>query len=206
MRINDGLTRNERHAKKKGRKKKGTEEWLEMIRARTKEGMARPDIRAKLSKPRRPKSLERRIAHSDLLKGRMPKNILNGNRKFGNVQRGHYDCSKGEMFFRSKWEANYALYLDFLVKQGEIKNWMYEEDTFMFERIKLGTRSYTPDFKIFNNDETVEYHEVKGYMDQRSKTKLKRMYIYYPEIVIILVDRSFYSEIVKKFKGIIEFY
>src|SRR5690606_25989907 len=99
-----------------------------------------------------------------------------------------------------------ALYLDFLVKQGEIKNWMYEEDTFMFERIKLGTRSYTPDFKIFNNDETVEYHEVKGYMDQRSKTKLKRMYIYYPEIVIILVDRSFYSEIVKKFKGIIKFY
>ena len=44
------------------------------------------------------------------------------------------------LFVRSSWEANYARYLNWLVKLGEIKGWEYEADTFAFDKIKRGTR------------------------------------------------------------------
>lgn len=124
---------------------------------------------------------------------------------FPSIQRGTYICSKGDHYFRSKWEANYALYLDFLVKQFEIEKWEYETDTFFFEEVKSGTRTYTPDFKIFKYDGSIEYHEVKGYMDAKSKTKLKRMTKYYPETKLILIQQDFYRDMLKKMKGIIKF-
>ncbi|KKK49962.1 hypothetical protein LCGC14_3129780, partial [marine sediment metagenome] len=108
---------------------------------------------------------------------------------YSRCKQGYYEITnKGKMFFRSKWEANYALYLDFLIDHKEIIKWEYEPDSFMFEQIKLGTRSYTPDFKIFNNSGDFEYHEVKGYMDSKSKTKLKRMAKYYPDTKLILIE------------------
>lgn len=151
-------------------------------------------------------NLEQRIVRSDALAGKMPINLMFGAGSYPNVQRGDYDINGKEIYFRSKWEANYALYLDFLVRQNQIKSWEYEADTFMFEAIKLGTRSYRPDFKIINNDGTVEYHEVKGYMDSRSKTKLKRMAKYYPEIKLILIDRPVYSSICKQIGKVLHFY
>src|SRR6478735_2231686 len=72
------------------------------------------------------------------------------NGSFQNVKRGDYETSKGLTFFRSKWEANYALYLDFLVKTKVIKDWEFEAQTFFFEKIKSGTKKYIPDFKITN--------------------------------------------------------
>ena len=59
--------------------------------------------------------------------------------------------------------------------QGEILKWEYEPETFWFEKIKRGVRTYTPDFKVTEKDGSIIFHEVKGYMDARSKTKLKRM-------------------------------
>ena len=53
-------------------------------------------------------------------------------------------------------EAGVALYLDFLVKQKQIKSWSYEKNIFIFEKIKFGTRSYRPDFRIVNNDNSHE--------------------------------------------------
>ena len=110
------------------------------------------------------------------------------------------------MYFRSKWEANYALYLDFLIKNKQIKDWEYEKDVFVFDKINFGTRSYRPDFKIKNNDNSIEYHEVKGYMDGRSKTKLRRMLKYYPEIKLILIDQKVYLDIAKKIGKMLNFY
>jgi hypothetical protein len=137
----------------------------------------------------------------------MPKNMIGGDSgHYPNVQRGTYLCSKGDHYFRSKWEANYALYLDFLIKQEQIKNWEYEADVFMFEEIKLGTRSYRPDFKVFTNDGLFEYHEVKGYMDSKSKTKLKRMAKYYPEVKLILIDTPVYNNIKRHIGKILKFY
>jgi len=102
------------------------------------------------------------------------------------------------IYVRSSWEANYARYLNFLKKNREIQDWEYEPDTFYFENIKRGTRSYTPDFKIMENDGEIIYHEVKGYMDQKSRTKLNRMKKYYPEIKIILIMKKEMMEIKNK--------
>ena len=76
------------------------------------------------------------------------------------------------MFFRSKTEANYAR---FLKMQGLV--FEFEKKEFFFEKIKRGTRSYMPDFYIPSLD---QYHEVKGWLDAKSITKLKRFRIFYP--------------------------
>lgn len=144
---------------------------------------------------------------SDKLAGKMPKNMMIGsNGAFPNVKRGYYDINGKNIYFRSKWEANYALYLDFLVKQNQIRGWDFEPDTFVFHQIQFGTRSYTPDFRVIENNNKVVYHEVKGYMDSKSKTKLKRMGKYYPEIKLILIERPFYMDLVRKLGKTLNFW
>ena len=108
----------------------------------------------------------------------------------------------GGMYFRSRWEANYARYLNWLKEQGEIKNWEYEPETFVFHGATRGALSYTPDFVITEKDGAVVYHEVKGWMDSKSKTKLKRMEKFYPEIKITVIDEPAYNAI-KKFSALI---
>ena len=109
----------------------------------------------------------------------------------------------GGLYVRSAWEANYARYLNWLVAQGEIEAWEYEPDTFWFHGIKRGTRSYTPDFKIYNNGGTVEYHELKGWMSPKSKTQLKRMARYHPAVKIVLIDADAYRSIARQIKRLI---
>lgn len=137
--------------------------------------------------------------------GIIPKNMQRPG-KWKNVVRGYFDINDKQMFFRSKWEANYALYLDFLIKQKQINSWFYEKKVFIFEKIKFGTRSYRPDFAIINNDMTTEYHEVKGFFDNRSKTKIKRMAKYYPNIRLIIIDKDVYGDIKKKLGKMLKFY
>lgn len=136
--------------------------------------------------------------------GIMPQNIQGGG-KFRNVKRGYFEINGNKMFFRSKWEANYALYLTFLLKQRKIKEWLYEKDVFIFHNVKFGTRSYRPDFKIINNNNSVEYHEVKGWHTPKSKTQLKRMTLYYPKIKLILIDRKQYQAL-QKWSKLLGFY
>lgn len=126
--------------------------------------------------------------------------------KFKNMQSGDYDINGKVIYFRSLWEPNYALYLDFLIKQKQILKWEYEPDTFWFDQIKRGVRSYKPDFKVTNIDGSIEYHEVKGYMDAKSKTKLKRMRIYYPDVKMVLIDKAVYNEIKVKLGKVLKFY
>jgi predicted RNA-binding Zn-ribbon protein involved in translation (DUF1610 family) len=139
------------------------------------------------------------------LSGKMPKNIQRPG-KFGNVQRGTFDINGRKMFFRSKWEANYAIYLDFLKKQMKIKDWEYEKDVFIFGKIQSGTRSYRPDFKIKNIDASIEYHEIKGWLTPRSKTQFSRMKKYFPEIKLVVIDGEGYREIVNKLGRMLSFY
>lgn len=107
------------------------------------------------------------------------------------------------MYFRSSWEANYARYLNLLKANGKIHKWEFEPDTFWFETIKRGTRSYLPDFKIWENENAEPYYvEVKGWMDAKSKTKLDRMKRYYPQIKVIVFGASEYKEL-KKSNGVI---
>lgn len=97
------------------------------------------------------------------------------------------------IFARSSWEANYARYLQLLKEIQEIKEWEHEAQTFWFAKIKRGVRSYLPDFRVVQNDGSHEYHEVKGWMDKRSQTKLKRMAKYFPDIKIRVIDKAWFK-------------
>ncbi len=122
----------------------------------------------------------------------------NAAERYSNVAAGWIKIDGKEIYVRSSWEANFAAYLTFLKSKGFIKKWEYEPDTFIFHEILRGTRSYCPDFKVFNNDDTFYYVEVKGYLDTKSKTKLSRMKKYYPGVKIDLVDAKRYREISSK--------
>lgn len=63
--------------------------------------------------------------------------------------------------------------------------------------------SYTPDFKVVELDQTVKYHEIKGWFDSASKTRLKRMAKYYPEIVVVVVGQKEYNALAKSVSGFI---
>jgi len=106
-------------------------------------------------------------------------------------------------YYRSRWEANYARYLEWLKQKGEIADWKHEPTTFWFENIKRGVRSYLPDFLVTENNGKQVYHEVKGWMDPKSKTKLKRMAKYYPDVQVLLIDKSAYTALKKALVGLI---
>jgi hypothetical protein len=107
-----------------------------------------------------------------------------------------------DRYFRSSWEANYCRYLNWLISIGEIIKWEYEVDTFEFP-VKKGNRFYTPDFKVYEKGNIIVYHEIKGYMDANSQTKLKRMAKYYPNIKVIVIDSSQYYAIARQVKNFI---
>ena len=91
----------------------------------------------------------------------------------------------------------YARSLEWMKQRGVIADWEYEPKTFWFVEIMRGVRSYTPDFLITNIDGTQEYHEVKGYMDAKSKTKIKRMAKYFPDVILKIVDKGVYKDVLK---------
>lgn len=105
-------------------------------------------------------------------------------------------------FFRSAWEANYARYLNFLIAQGSIAAWEYEPKTFVFEGVTRGQLTYTPDFKVIEHDASYVWHEVKGWMDAKSKAKLKRMAKFFPDEKVIVIGPDEYKAI-RKWAGLI---
>lgn len=105
---------------------------------------------------------------------------------------GWYQIGDKKCYFRSRWEAVYADYLEILRKGGAITSWEYEPTTFWFEGIKRGTNSYKPDFKVTMPDGMHEWHEIKGWMDPRSATKLKRMAKYHPTEKILVRDAAWF--------------
>jgi hypothetical protein len=105
--------------------------------------------------------------------------------KYDHVQQGIRQVAGNDYFFRSKAEANYARYLEFLREKGNIIAWHYEPVKFVFKE-RTGTNHYTPDFKVFVSEWRYEWHEVKGYMDPKSKTKIKRFKRDYPREAAVL--------------------
>ena len=73
-------------------------------------------------------------------------------------------------FFRSCWEANSARWFN---HEGII--WSYEPKVFIFGDVRRGTVSYCPDFQIDNG-----WVEVKGLLDSRGRTAIRRFKKYYP--------------------------
>lgn len=117
--------------------------------------------------------------------------------KFGWIEFG-----TRRFYMRSSWERNYARYLEFLKGNGDIKDWDYECQTFEFAN-RHGTTRYLPDFKIIQNDGSHYWVEVKGYMKQKDRTKLKRMKRDHPSEVVELFDAEEYRSLAKSCKGLI---
>lgn len=114
---------------------------------------------------------------------------------YSRCSRGWREIGGKRIFFRSAWEANYARYLEYQKMWGLIEKWEYEPETFWFDGIKRGVRSYLPDFRVADSKGEIQYHEVKGWMDAKSLTKLNRMRIYHPEVQIVVRDSKWFSKL-----------
>lgn len=115
------------------------------------------------------------------------------NRKHGSWKSEWRTIGGVSKYYRSRWEANYARYLERCKQLGEIQSWEHEPQTFWFGNILRGVRSYLPDFKIINNDGSHHWVEVKGWMDPKSATKIKRFKKYYPKEVMVLIRVEWFN-------------
>jgi len=110
------------------------------------------------------------------------------------ASRGWQVIGGRRIYFRSGWEYKFAKHLEFLKVNGIVKRWEYEPETFWFETIKRGVRSYLPDFKVIENDGTHYWVEVKGYMDPKSGTKIRRFRKYYPNENLKIIDGKWFKK------------
>jgi biotin operon repressor len=108
------------------------------------------------------------------------------------------------IYFRSRWEANWGRYLEWLKQNERIAGWEHEPVTFWFEKIRRGSRSYLPDFRVTELSGSVIFHEVKGWMDRRSKTKIKRMGIYHKSVKLLVIQKKTYKQVESKVAALIE--
>ena len=122
----------------------------------------------------------------------------------GTYKRGHGGkrADLGNVYYRSAWEANYARYLTWLKQQGIVNVWGYELLRFTFDAETRGCRDYTPDFRVIWADGRDEWHEVKGWMDAVSKSKLKKMARYYPAEKVVIIGPAEYRAIARQFSGL----
>jgi hypothetical protein len=111
----------------------------------------------------------------------------------------------GATWYRSSWEANYARYLNFLMRLGVVEAWEFEPQTFWFEGIKRGACSYLPDFRVkYKGDDRLEYVELKGWVQPKDRTKWRRMKKYHPEIKLTIVAAKEYYALQKKWASAIQ--
>ena len=121
---------------------------------------------------------------------------------------GWREIAGRNLYFRSKWECNYARYLQWQkeykfhvvddngitkIETGIIKDWQHEPKTFWYEGIKRGTNNYKPDFRVDLLDGSHYWVEVKGYMDPKSETKIKRFNKYFPDEEIRVIDSKWFK-------------
>jgi hypothetical protein len=103
----------------------------------------------------------------------------------------------GNVYFRSRWEANWARYLNRRVAEGEIARWEFEPDTFEFPE-GAGANAYTPDFKVWGVDGAFVYQEVKGWLNEHGALRLRLMGEHYPGVHVELVARQEYRAVAKR--------
>jgi hypothetical protein len=85
-------------------------------------------------------------------------------------------CKYKDVLFKSSYEAKVAEVLD---KAGY--KWEYEPDSFEYV---LPPKKYTPDFKVYLEDGTFKYLEVKGFFDGASRFKMLLIKEQHPDLPI----------------------
>ncbi|WP_308718978.1 hypothetical protein [Komagataeibacter xylinus] len=158
---------------------------------------------------------DKNIAVLKRMKTREKNGTLYPSRRASSWKAGWREIGGKRIYFRSAWEANFARYLNWLQEKGEISEWEHEPETFWFDQpkktidgkrlggIRRGVVSYLPDFVVTELPGSLTYYEVKGWMDAKSKTKIARMRLYYPEISLRVIDGKSYADLKKKMSMII---
>lgn len=97
--------------------------------------------------------------------------------------------------FHSKLEADYYLYLKEQKKQGLIKDFELQPRIQLIPTFKnnkgetVRSINYILDFKILNNDDSVDYVDTKGFETDVSKIKKKLINYLYPELNVSWICR-----------------
>ena len=130
--------------------------------------------------------------------------------KYSHVQRGWRIIDGKRIYFDSKAESNYYRYLSFLKSNHEILDFKYHPPVFDFsEWIKFGIRRYEIDFWIKERNGIEKWIEIKNTdnlekMDSGSRTRIKRLKKYYPQIHFeIVTTKSIESNIGGYVSGLI---
>lgn len=162
-----------------------------------------PESRAKMSASlrkaadARPRA-KKREAVLKTLRTKAERGILARHRPGVTWRGGWREVGGKRSYYRSRWEANYARYLQWLKEDGVIADWEHEPFTFWFEKARTGAACYLPDFRVTELDGGCVYHEVKGWLDKRSASKLRRMRSVHPDVKILVIDRSQYVAVSKR--------
>lgn len=110
---------------------------------------------------------------------------------------------RGELYLRSRAEANWARWLQFLRDRGDIREWWYEPCFFEFEAIRHGTTRYTPDFLVLHPDGTHHWEELKGWRKPKGETALKRMAQYHPEVELRVISWEQFRSVERSVAGLV---
>lgn len=104
------------------------------------------------------------------------------------------------IIFDSKTECDYFIHLKEKVKSGEIKSFTTQPNYVLqpkFTKYNKHYReiSYSPDFMIVNNDDSITLVDVKGFSTQASEMRRKMFDYQFPNIELIWITY------VKKYNG-----
>jgi hypothetical protein len=84
----------------------------------------------------------------------------------------------------NRLEQRYADHLRMLQLAGTIHSFAFER-----HNLKLADRTYyKPDFEVMLPDGTIEFHEVKGFMEEDANVKIKVAAGQFPQFVFRLVQ------------------
>ncbi len=97
--------------------------------------------------------------------------------------------------FDSKDEARYYEALKIRKYRGEIENFELQPKFVLRESFeKFGKKyrafTYTPDFKVYHNDGSVEYVDVKGQTTQQGEIRIKLFNDFYRDLKLSIVARN----------------
>ena len=106
------------------------------------------------------------------------------------------------IYVRSTWEANVGRILNWQLAHKEIVKWRYESQEFEFP-VKRGSRFYKTDFEIWRTEDSFFFWEVKGWLRDADRTKLKRMQKYYPQHEVVLIQERQYRELERTYAKLI---
>ena len=107
-------------------------------------------------------------------------------------------------WYDSSFEASYAMELDIRKKTKDIKDWERQvRIPVRFNGFLITT--YAMDFKIYHNDDSVEYIETKGFEDYAWKLRWKCVEAYLskeePDAILTVVKEKSRWQYIKKYKG-----